>query len=271
MRSSFLEIIAFVDNQGRQFERTPSQVIFGMYFAILTLAIQGLQRLYPTAGEFVPRQALFLLMMIGMCLDLVLVNALETVVQVDASYGPVVLWDVATFFIWLRAVDVTQPDAGAKFQSSWTVMVAPLMKIGRELLFVPYTRQPGLAYVDLLFGDVIVSLWIFVPLICHLQKGRMRSDATAERRFVLLIFVGCVYWFVSAFENVIGLAWGPFYPTIYQMLKVHGIPIAAINGLHVLIAITATVIVRRWDILGIGTRFGITSHKRKWSQASMGG
>src|SRR5436305_7546643 len=73
----------------------PSQVIFGLYFAILALAIQALQRLLESTGQN-RRQALLLLMLIGICLDLVLVNVQEITSHVDASYGPVVIWDLTT-------------------------------------------------------------------------------------------------------------------------------------------------------------------------------
>jgi hypothetical protein len=70
----------------------PSQVIFGFYFAIFTLAIQALQRLHDAAGRDFRRQALLLLMLIGVCLDLILVNVQEITGHVDASYGPVFIW-----------------------------------------------------------------------------------------------------------------------------------------------------------------------------------
>ena len=121
---------------------------------------------------------------------------------------------MATFFTWLRAIDVTQPGNEPKFRTSWTVTVAPLLKIGREILFVPYSRQAGLAYVDLVFGDRFVSFWVFVPLIRHLRtRERGQGEGMAERAFVLLVFMGCASWLTSALENIVGLAWGPFYPT----------------------------------------------------------
>jgi hypothetical protein len=237
----------------------PSQVIFGFYFAILTLAIQVLQRLHEVTGRDFRRQALLLLAMIGVCLDMVLVNGQEVTGRVDASYGPVVLWDTATFFIWLRVVDLCRPGNNHRFRESWAVMVAPLFAFGREILFVPYgLPDAGLAYLDLLFGNILISLWVFLPFVRH---ERNRDGGTAERRLLLLVFTGCVYWLVSALENIIGLAWAPFYHGLYRVLQQRGLPIPILNCLQFVVAVGITLIVWHRDVLGIGARFGINRRR----------
>src|SRR5438132_598862 len=52
----------------------PSQVIFGFYFVILVLAVQGLQPQIKSEHPRSPKQRLFLLASIGLCSDLVTVN-----------------------------------------------------------------------------------------------------------------------------------------------------------------------------------------------------
>ncbi len=77
----------------------PSQVIFGLYFAILALAIQALQRLIESTGQN-RRQALLLLMLIGICLDLVLVNVQEIRVISNSALAPQLQ---RLLFSWLKA------------------------------------------------------------------------------------------------------------------------------------------------------------------------
>ncbi|MBI3049939.1 MAG: hypothetical protein HYY76_16690 [Acidobacteria bacterium] len=129
----------------------PGQVIFGFYFTILVLAIQGLHGHRTPGASGTPEQRLLLLAMAGVCLDLVLVNVAETIGRVDASYGVVVLWDIVTFFVWMRAVEVGRPGEALRFERSATVAVAPALKLGRELLFVPYGSASARAYFQLSF------------------------------------------------------------------------------------------------------------------------
>ena len=222
----------------------PSQVIFGFYFAILTLAIQGLQRLGEEPTANLQRQALLFYMLIGICLDLVLVNVQEITQHIDASYGPVVIWDVATFFAWLRVVDLCQSKNDTKFSISWTVRTAPLFGLGREILFLPYkSADADLAYLDLLFGHLLIGLWVFLPLFHHWQS-RERNRNAAMRIITLIIFIGCTYWLVSALENIIGLVWAPFYPELYHLLQRMSIPIPVINCFQFVVAVVIMVSVR---------------------------
>ena len=112
-------------------------------------------------------------------------------------------------------------------------MVAPLFALGREILFLPYKPPDvGLAYLDLLFGHLLISLWVFIPFVRHSRAyERSRDGGAAERTLVLLIFTGCAYWLVSALENTIGLAWAPFYPGLYHVLHHVGVPIPVLNCL----------------------------------------
>lgn len=80
-------LLAGVDNPGMAV--WAPHVIFGLYFAILALAIQRMQGLF---GPGIPEQRLFLFVLIGLCLDLVLVNYQEAVGEnKDAAYGFIVL------------------------------------------------------------------------------------------------------------------------------------------------------------------------------------
>ena len=237
----------------------PTQIIFGFYFAVLTLAIQGIQSQFAAKGHSSPRQSLLLLGLIGFCLDLVLVNIQEIVVHVDASYGLVALWDVATFFIWLRAVDLCRTERHAEFRISWLISVAPLLKLGREILFVPYATTSFRAYFDLVFGDLFVCLWLFISL--SKQDARKQRIDTLLANFVL---AGCWYWLLNAIENILFLAWPPLVR--YETFTFLRIAPFSLSGLYFLVAGIATFVVWRWDILRLGTRFGTARRKAK-SQA----
>ncbi len=91
----------------------PGEVIFGFYFTIRALAVQGLLQFQTVTRSGSPRQALLLLVLAGVCSDLVLTNVLETTVHVVASYGLVALLDVATFFICLRTIDLPRRELAA--------------------------------------------------------------------------------------------------------------------------------------------------------------
>src|SRR4249919_904918 len=77
----------------------PGHVIFGLYFAVLTLALQSLHKLWLIGDPHRARQRLLVLVLTCVCCDFVLVNVQELLQRVDASYGLVVLWDMAAFFI----------------------------------------------------------------------------------------------------------------------------------------------------------------------------
>ena len=147
-------------------------------------------------------------------------------------------------------------------------MVAPLFAVGREILFLPYTwgtkgtsppeGEPGLAYLDLLFGHFLTSLWIFIPVFHHWRRSDLnRGQGPVERAIVLAVFTGCAYWLVSALINTIELAWAPFGPAAYRAFRDLRVPVPIINCLKFAIAAGITLTLRYRDTLGIGARFGI--------------
>jgi len=230
------------------------QVIFGFYFAILVLAIQRLQALSEGTRGTSPKQRLFLLVLICLCSDLVLVNYQEAVTSKDASYGLVVLWDVATFFVWLRAIDLCRRRSEGRFLASWIIGVAPLLKLGREILFIPYglffiptpcNPDPDVVspYLDLAFGDLLVCLWIFIPLTVFggFRRGRLCA---------VVVFTGCVYWVLRAVDDLVTLV-------LCRTFVPARIPPFFLPCLYIMIATGVTVIVWQWDLLRIGTFFGI--------------
>lgn len=252
-----------VDIPNENLKAWPAQVIFGLYFTLLTLAIQASWQLRASARN--TRQALLLLMLIGDCLGMVLVNIQETNRTIDASYGIVVIWDVATFFVWLKVIELCRPANLSKFQQSYLVIAAPLFAIGREILFLPYKwpgpppdGEPWLAYLDLLFGDFLVCLWVFIPLSNH-EHGRRfnRTESGAIRFLALCVFTGCAYAIVSAFENTVELAWGTFDPNLDKLFTREGIPKPVLNVLQFVAAVCITVVLRYKDPNGLGSHFGI--------------
>ena len=234
-------------------ETWPSQIIFGFYFVILTLSIQGLQQGLGKGRHGSPRQALFLLILIGLCLDLVLIHIHETISRPDASYGLVIIWDVATFFIWLRAVDLCREENKAEFQRSWIVVVAPVLKFGREILLLPYQPPAERAYLDLIFGDLAVCLWAF---IASSEVSDHKSERTIKA-LVYVVFAGCIYWIISAIEHVLFLAWAPLQPGLHEIFESIGVPAWLLNWFYLILAGGTTWVISRWNVFNIGTQFGI--------------
>jgi hypothetical protein len=239
----------------------PGQVIFGFYFVILVLAVQELQTRLATKSEDPHRQTLLLLIFVGLCLDLVLVNIQETITHVDASYGIVVLWDAATFFVWLRAVDLCRRKMVVDFAASWVIPVAPLLALGREVLFLPYpavsySHVPWRAYFDLMIGNGLVSLWLLIPIAQSSRRhggGRRR----VERGLAMLVLTGCVYWLLNAIENIATLAWSPLSQLLYRSFAHWSIPVPALSLVYFAFAAGTTFTLWRWDVLGLGSRLGI--------------
>jgi len=223
----------------------PSQVIFGIYFAVLTVAAMRLANLFHSHSAQTAACKLFLLVIVGLCSDLVLVNITETIEKVDSSYGVVALWDTATFFVWLRAIDSFR--AGANYRGPSTLLaVAPVLKLGREIMFLPYVPVSWPAYADLVFGDLSVCAWAFAP-----------PNSRLERILRLIAFVGCIYWLCSAAEHVVVLACYPLEPFFYHLLSRLGVPRFVLNLLLLGLAIGLTFAVRRWNPRRIGTHFGL--------------
>jgi len=190
-----------------------SQVIFGFYFVILALSVQGLQ---PSVGERdtnqksrepAPLQRLFLLVLICLCSDIVFTNYQEATRPEPGYYSLIVLWDIGVFFLWLRAVDLASKAGEERFFSSPLVAVAPILKFGREGLLIPYSHwclNPCATdtlgpYLDLIFGDLAVCCWLLVAL-AH------KSPGSLERWSIRAVCFGCVYWAIRAAENLLGFA-----------------------------------------------------------------
>ncbi len=229
----------------------PSQVIFGFYFAILTFAIQALQSQFAAKRQASARQSLLLLVLIGVCLDLVLVNIQETVVHIDASYGIVAIWDTATFFLWLRTVELCRAGRRSQFYGSLIVAIAPLLKLGREILFVPYSTTTFRAYLDLLFGDALVCLWFFICVLPHTDR-RGRAEVVLGN----LVLIGCCYWLINALENVALLACPPLAAALERALMFVQLPEYSLSCLYFLIATCATFVISRSNVFHLANRFG---------------
>jgi hypothetical protein len=234
----------------------PRQIIFGFYFAVLTLAIQALQPvLEPDVPQPSPRQKLLLLVLIGVCLDLVLVNIQETTTHNDASYGFVVVWDVATFFVWLRTIELCRFGMQSAFRLSCVITIAPLFKLGREVLFLPYPSPAGRAYLDLAFGDLPVCLWSLIELSRSGQHNL--RNGLKERVLSTVVFMGCAYWLLVALENVLLLVWPPLEARLDHALEHVGAPPLVLNCLYFVVAIGVTALARRKDVFRLGTHFGM--------------
>src|SRR6266702_5388326 len=90
------------------------QIIFGYYFTIFTLAIQGFRELLQRKTGDLQGQALLYLMFIGLCLNMILINISEAETEKSADYGLVIFWNTVMFFLWLRAVDLCNPKYKSK-------------------------------------------------------------------------------------------------------------------------------------------------------------
>ena len=261
LAASLLLRIVRVHLQGESAPLAPwtSQVIFGFYFTVLTLAIQALTSIRRGDPSQRGRKILLLLILIGVSTDLVLVNVREIKEHVAASYGPIVAWDVATFFIWLRAIELSRSRSASGMNTSWTVSIAPLFGLGREILVLPYKPpHEALAYLDLVFGHLFTLVWLALPFVDYARaRNPPGSWQRLERTLSILIFTGCAYWIVSGVENAIGLVWPPFYPDVYELFNHHGIPIPLLNYLQFVLALAITISVWRWNAFGIGTTLGI--------------
>ena len=171
----------------------PGQVIFGFYFAILALAIQTLHAEIADGGQWFPEQMLLLLALIGLCLDLVLVNIQETITHVDASYGFVVLWDATTFFVWLRVVELCRPGLRPTFLSSTAVTLAPCSSSVGILFFLfsalgACISGPGMVICCLFVG--VLPLVAFQAIPQH-SPHRSRVALTAS----MVVLSGAVIGF----------------------------------------------------------------------------
>lgn len=243
--------------ENKVLEAWPSQIIFGFYFAVLTISVGGLQKIASRKASESGDAVLLLLVLMALCLDLVLNNVFETVSHPGASYGIMILWDVTTFFVWLRTVELCVGKDGRKFNASWLVMVAPIFKLGREVLSLPYALPAGRAYLDLLFGDLFVCLWLFIPR-GRIDGGEQGAPVKgAVRTFVrLAVIAGCIYWLLTAVENILFLAWPPLEIHLYTVLAHLNMPVIVLNFAYFISGVVLSLLIWRLNIFNIGTRLG---------------
>jgi hypothetical protein len=226
------------------------QVIFGFYFAILAMGIQTLQGNFKSAAD-TPLPNLLLLALVSLCADLVLVNIQEVIAAPDASYGLVVIWDVMTFFVWFRVLDLCRPNESSAFRMSALVAAAPLFKLGREILFLPYSPPSVRAYLDLAFGDFMVCLWVFL----HFRSSRPQQGSPRVLRF--LVFSGCVYWMLNALENLLELGWSPISGSLSAFFARTGVPEYSLSIAYFVIAISTAAILASGSAAKLTQRFGV--------------
>lgn len=234
----------------------PSHVIFGLYFAVLTLALQAFHRIWIDPVRR-PQQQLLMLVLACVCADLVLVNVQEVVRGADASYGLVVIWDMATFFVWLRAIELSSSD-DVRFERSLAVAITPVLALGREILFLPYGERAERAYLDFVFGNSFVALW---PLAVGLGAAAGRTSI-ASRLGLAVVMCGCVYWLLNAIENLAFLAWPTLPSILYDAAAEQvGVPVYYLSVAYAVVALVATSTI--WIFIPrLAARFGLTPADR---------
>lgn len=228
-------------------------VIFGLYFVVLAFVIPAVRPIHESLGPR-PKQALVLIVLIGLCLDLVLVNVIEvTSAEKTAkmSYGLRVLWDLITFFVWLRVVDLCRGDAVHQFDSSVLVRLAPFFKLGREILLIPYGPDSIRDYLDLLFGDAAVCFLVFLP-------SNQGSGNRIWHWLKFPVFTGCVYWAMNALENTALLAFPPFRPESNAASDARW----WLNCSYFVISIAAVVFVYHTNFCNLGSYIGLFRRPR---------
>ena len=241
----------------------PAQVIFGFYFVILVLCVQGLQPDVRTRGQPAALQRLFLLVLICLCTDLVSVNYREATKNEPAYYSLIVLWDLAVFFLWLRAVDLAKGATPVTFFSSPLIAVAPFLKLGREILLIPYSHwslnpcseDTISPYADLLFGDLAVCCWGLVALSKTIRLGEGSKGEWIERVGVRIVFFGCVFWALRAIENLLGFVAPNLVDAECKQLGIreYYFPVA-----YAVVSLLAVAVIARTNFLHIGTFFSVS-------------
>jgi hypothetical protein len=228
----------------------PGQVIFGFYFVTLTLAAQTLYNIFAGEKRSLADQGLLMLGLLGLSFDLVLVNVTEVSGKVDASYGIVVLWDAITFFVWLRAVDLCNPEKDRALHTSVAVALAPVLPLGREILFLPYAPGAWRADQDLVFGNAFVALWPLAVVAGTVESGLRRS-------LRVLVLAGGIYWLFNAVENIVMLVWSPLSDAMTRALRDGGIPPGAVSAAYAVLSLGISLAAARWNVLRLGERFGV--------------
>ena len=249
------------DVENKPLEAWPSEIIFGFYFAVLTLSIGALQKLVSRPKGQAHNPILMLLVLISLCLDLVLNNIFETVSHPGASYGLMILWDAMTFFIWLRIIELCVEGDAKEFNASLLIMVAPLFKFGREILSLPYSQPAVRAYLDLLFGDALVCLWIFIPE-CGPVHSRSYFEKSGRTVFRFAVLTGCLYWFMTAIENLLFLAWPPLQVQMNSIFKNLNVATATLNYAYFVAGCGLSLLIGRANVFGLGLKLGFPQTRR---------
>jgi len=189
------------------------------------------------------------------------VNYQEATKDEPAFYGVIVLWDIAVFFIWLRCLDLAKDASETKFFSFSLVAVAPFLKLGREILLLPYAKwnlnscHEDLIgpYLDLLFGDLTVCTWIVIAL--HRSNGfRKKRIDRLNLAAKHLVFTGCVYWILRGVRNVLDFLAPQYSAAECSWL---GNRLWYLSFAYFIVALAITVAVSKKNIFGLGTYFGL--------------
>ena len=203
--------------------------------------MRGLTARLGDRRRFIPEQTLLLLVLASMTTDYVLNSIREAgAMRLDASYGPVILWDTATFFCWLRAVDLCDRKEAKAFGTSWVVATVPFWKLGREILWLPYDGVKP--YIDVVAGDLAVASWIALWCLRHRERPSPRS---IQDTLAIAVVFGCFYFAVAALEEVSYLAYRPLYPWGLKLLAAVGAPSYATNLVFIVVS-AALILLILW-------------------------
>ncbi len=173
--------------------------------------------------------------------------------KLDASYGPVIIWDSLAFFAWMRAIDLCDGSDLSEFRRSFSVLTLPLWMLGREIIWSPFAGIKP--YVDLVAEELTAGLWLPLLWVRSMQTPRAH---VAGRLLVAFVLFGGAYAWISDLEDVAFLAYKPLDHLVsvrpYEKL---GIPTYTENFIFVFLAALAVALVERWNPRGLGERLGL--------------
>ena len=242
-----------------------AQLILGYYLSILVLSARSLLRQLHAVRPSLPEQTLLLLALTALTSDLVLNNVREaSVMKLDASYGPVILWDTATFFVWLRAIDYCEKGKSSAFKTSLLVAIAPVLKLGRELMWLPFDSTK--AYIDLAVGDVAISSWVLLWWLRHGRHSRGRLAVKAADALSLAVALGCFYYLFATVEELIYLAYRPAGRTWAAWLAAGGFPGYVTNFMFLFAAVLLLIVVCSRNPKRLGERLSLPYVRRQSPQ-----
>jgi hypothetical protein len=238
------------------------QVIFGYYLAVFALSVRALARRLRSNAAAAPWQSLLLLGIIACSADLVLNNVQEAVsLKIDASYGPVVLWDTLTFFVLLKVLDMSNVREVGKFLSSWEVATTPLWFLGREILGLPF-HGGAKPYIDIVAGNAMICFW-YLACLGRGDSSQRSPGKRPTRAFIRLAAFGSTYIAVSALEEVSYIAYRPLRDWIAAAITHAGLPSYATNLIFMGVAALVLGIAVFLNPRHIGDRFGLTTVHRR--------